>query len=614
MSFSDLCTPDRLEHTIALFQHGVSRRTYSQLETALIRKDGRRVEVWVAGEPVIADGQITAIHCTAKDITERKRAEEAVASREREFRLLAESMPLIVWTTQADGLNTYFNQKWVEYTGLALEESYGTGWNRPFHPDDKQRAWDAWQNAVVHNAPYLLQCRLRRADGIYRWWLIHGVPVLDGDGKISKWFGTCTDIDDIKRAEQALFETNQRLTALMNALPVGVSFSDDATCQHITGNPCVLEQFDVRSEDNLSASATAANAPGRQLQFFRDGQPITDADLPLQRAVAENRTIAPMELEVHLPNGRRWFASASGAPVRDRAGQVVGGVAVTADITAHKQAQESLRESERRMQMALETSRSFAFEWEPASDRVLRSDSCSHVLALTGDEARHDTGQRFFERVHLEDRDRFMRTLGELQPSADTYHIEYRVIRGDGVIAVLEESGRGIFDADGNLRRLIGVSTDITDRKQREVQLAKLTRLYTVLSQVNETIVRARDTETLFSEVCRIVADKGGFPLVWIGERQEELVLPVAWSGSAAEYVQGLRVEMQGERGNGPTGTCLRENRGVVNGDFTTNPATSPWREAALRYGFRASCAFPPAPPGRGRRRADVVCLRSRRV
>ena len=98
-------------------------------------------------------------------------------SNEREFRLLAESMPQIVWTTRVAGWKTYFNQKWVDYTGLTLKESYGHGWNKTFHPDDQQRARDAWQNAILHNAPYLLQCRLRRADGIYRWWLIHGVPV-----------------------------------------------------------------------------------------------------------------------------------------------------------------------------------------------------------------------------------------------------------------------------------------------------------------------------------------------------------------------------------------------------------------------------------------------------
>ena len=121
-----------------------------------------------------------------RDLTERKRAQEALQRSEREFRELAESMPQIVWATRADGWNIYFNQQWVDYTGLTLEESYGEGWITPFHPDDRQRAWDAWQRATQHRDTYSLECRLRRADGVYRWWLIRGVPLLGANGEITQ--------------------------------------------------------------------------------------------------------------------------------------------------------------------------------------------------------------------------------------------------------------------------------------------------------------------------------------------------------------------------------------------------------------------------------------------
>jgi PAS domain S-box-containing protein len=130
-------------------------------------------------------------------------------------------------------------------------------------------------------------------------------------------------------------------------------------------------------------------------------------------------------------------------------------------------------------------------------------------------------------------------------------------------------------------------------KQRNEERLGKLTRLYAVLSKVNEAIVRTDDIESLYTDACHIVADIGGFPLVWIGHVKEQQVVPLAWSGPATGYLKDIKVEVQGEFGQGPTGTCIRENRAVVNDDFATNSATLPWREMALRYGIRASAAFP---------------------
>lgn len=149
------------------------------------------------------------------------------------------------------------------------------------------------------------------------------------------------------------------------------------------------------------------------------------------------------------------------------------------------------------------------------------------------------------------------------------------------------------LDESGEIRQILGITYDITVRKHQEEQIMKLTRLYSVLSRVNEAIVRVSDEELLYSEICRIVAEVGGYPLVWIGQVKGEQVMPVAWSGPASDYLKNLRVEVKGELGKGPTGTSIRENRSVINDDFATNPATLPWREPAIHYGFRASAAFP---------------------
>jgi len=206
-------------------------------EKRYLKRDGSRLWVHVTVSGMYdAQGHFTGSIGTVEDITNRmqaeeamrevqarleeatrKRTEEALRMSEQEFSSLAEAVPQIVWATRPDGWNVYFNQQWVDYTGMTMEESYGHGWNTPFHPDDKHRAWVAWQRATQHNEPYSLECRLRRADGVYRWWLIRGSPMRGASGEILKWFGTCTDIEDIKRAEAMLREANDLLEQRVDA-------------------------------------------------------------------------------------------------------------------------------------------------------------------------------------------------------------------------------------------------------------------------------------------------------------------------------------------------------------------------------------------------------------
>jgi len=151
------------------------------------------------------------------NITERKRSEEKQRASELEFRSMAESMPQMVWMTRPDGWTTYVNQRWVDYSGLSFEESLGHGWGEVFHPDDQQLAAESWQRAVAVGTDHITECRIRRADGTYRWMLIRGVAVRDQAGLITKWMGTCTDIDDLKRAGAALRESEEMLRGVMES-------------------------------------------------------------------------------------------------------------------------------------------------------------------------------------------------------------------------------------------------------------------------------------------------------------------------------------------------------------------------------------------------------------
>src|SRR4029077_16895930 len=142
----------------------------------------------------------------ARDELEIKVAERTSELRrsERELRDVLDSIPAVVWSALPDGSNTYVNKRFVEYSGSSAEQTAGSGWQALIHPDDLERHASKWLEAVATGKPLENEVRSRRSDGQYRWQLDRGVPLRDEDGNIIKWYGVTTDIEDRKRAEEAL--------------------------------------------------------------------------------------------------------------------------------------------------------------------------------------------------------------------------------------------------------------------------------------------------------------------------------------------------------------------------------------------------------------------------
>jgi two-component system, cell cycle sensor histidine kinase and response regulator CckA len=213
-------------------------------------RDGK--ELWVQTDKVLVHdegGKVIGIVVMAQDITERKRAAETLRTSLEEFQTLAEAMPQMVWITRPDGGNVYFNQQWMDYTGITLEESLGHGWSKPFHPDDRDRAELAWRQATADLGTYSLECRLRRADGAYRWWLVRAAAQKDAAGKILKWFGTCTDIHDLKVAELAVAESERRFAKIFETGLVAIGITEAASGRVVDVNERFAAFFGYAREE-----------------------------------------------------------------------------------------------------------------------------------------------------------------------------------------------------------------------------------------------------------------------------------------------------------------------------------------------------------------------------
>ncbi len=230
------------------------------------RKDGSNVPIEIGLSPITTD-EGSFVLATVIDITERRKKQDEIASQEAKFRFLAESMPQMVWTADADGEVDYYNSKWFEYTGWNPEWSQGFRWERVVHPHDVEGAIRVWQRSVATGKAYNVEYRLRRAvDGVYRWHLGRALALKNEQGDIVKWFGTCTDVEDYKSAEAENLHLREELE---DRVVLRTSELESANIQ-LTEFSRKLEESNRELQDFASVAAHDLQEPLRKVQAFGD--------------------------------------------------------------------------------------------------------------------------------------------------------------------------------------------------------------------------------------------------------------------------------------------------------------------------------------------------------
>jgi PAS domain S-box-containing protein len=340
---------DRVHHedrdrVIEMVRRALREKTGFDGDYRIVLPDGSTRYVHSVGHTVVGhDGEVTELVGTHVDVTEQHLAKEAlqkafdeIKKSEDRLRLVIDTIPILVWRARPDGVPDFLNQPALDYTGLSLDQAE-TGWPRAFHPDDKKGMLVKWSAIRASGRPGELEARLRRFDGESRWFLFRAVPLRDEQGDIVKWYGSSTDIEDRKRAEEALRESEQRFR---DYAETGSDWLWETTPDHRVisisehVNALGFEPSGLSGLFRWDIAADVASEPEK----WRQHREILDAHLPFR------------DFEYTFNGaGSPVYVRTSGKPLFDAKGEFLGyrgsGTDITAVIRAD-QAERALREAQ----------------------------------------------------------------------------------------------------------------------------------------------------------------------------------------------------------------------------------------------------------------------------
>ena len=381
---------------------------------------------------------------------------------ERLYRLIAETIPHIVWTARADGSLDFFNRRCYEYTGLDASALSGWAWRSVIHPQDCERAIATWTRALQTGERFEVEYRLRRADGAYRWHQGAAMPLRGSDGRVARWFGTCTDIElQIQSARilesmvdertRELREAQQRLRAIIETEPECVKLLD-AGGRLLEMNGAGLRMIEAASFEEVAGRSVYPFIVEKDREAFRR---LTERVCDGERGTLE------FEL-VGLRGTRRWMQTHA-VPFADESSGATRLLAITRDVTAGKRAEQALRDNERRFQLFMDNVPALAWirDGEMRFTYVNRRYAAEH-----GAEPADFIGERPSRFFPPETASRFIERDREVQASGEP--VQY-----------IDQSPSGqwlkikfpVADADGGAG-VAGIALDITERVRLEEALA----------------------------------------------------------------------------------------------------------------------------------------------
>lgn len=340
-----LLPPERLGEEAEILGCIGRGQSVEHFETVRVRNDGTKIDVSVTISPIRDNnGVVVGVSKIARDITERKRVEDALRESKEQFQAMANGMPQLACIADADGSILWYNQRWYEFTGTTFEQMQGWGWQTVHDPDFLPIVLERWKQAITAGAPFEMEFPLRGADGIFRAFLTRVVPLKNSAGQVVRWFGTNTDISERKQAEEQLALQAEQLSHSRHALEEQSFMLQSVLDSMVEGLVAANEQgqfilWNPAAEKLLGLGAT--DLPPTEWSahygvYYPDKVTlIPPGQTPLERSIRGEVVQAEIFLRNPLFDREVWLEINS-SPLRGKEGALRGGVAAFRDISQRK--------------------------------------------------------------------------------------------------------------------------------------------------------------------------------------------------------------------------------------------------------------------------------------
>src|SRR5579883_516748 len=458
-----------------------------EVEYRLRRHDGVIRWVLARGVPRFTQsGGLSGFVGICMDVTDRREATEAVRRSEERYRVLTEAVPHIVWNASAVGEVTYFNQRWLEYTAVSLEEAGGEGWLEAIHPDDRERVRTAWREMVTASVAdqsnrFAMEFRLRQAQtGEYRWFLSAAVPLLHSDGRVDQWIGSMADIHDQKSAAEAIRASEAFRRSVFENTPDCVMILD------LEGRLLELNGAGQRAME-IADFATLRDTPWAELWPAANRETVVEA-VAAARAGEVGRFQGFCPTMTSTP--KYWDVSIAALPGPD--GNPHRLIGVARDITEERRAEERIRESEEMFRQLAESIPQLAWMADPDGYIFWYNQRWYDYTGTTFEEMKGSG----WETVHdPSDLTRVVTKFKAHLASGEVWEDTFALRGKDGKFRWHLSRARPMRDASGTIVRWFGTNTDISAQREMEQSLRASEQRFRTLTEAVPQMVWTADPQ-----------------------------------------------------------------------------------------------------------------------